>query len=522
MMKSPTIILPMVALALFVLVYCNSVATAGSDPNKTIEEGRAAIGNGKYKEAMHLLAPLAKRGIPEAQNSVGVLYKEGWGVERDYTEAIKWFRAASDQGHAKAQYNLGRMYDEGSGVTKNFNKAVGWYRISADQGYPLAQSILGAMYATGDGVLQDYAEALKWYRLAAEKGESEAQRRIGLMYWEGQGVEKNHEEALKWYWKAASSGNQVAINFLKETGNKYSTETNSPPRRESAGSTGQNRELLQAAAKGNTSLVESLISSGADINSRDDLGATPLFLAAVKGHTETVVLLIQNGAEIDARNQHGITPLFPAAGRGHLSLVQILVKSGANVNAVSENLNHTPIFSSVNVEIAKALMEGGAEINIRDKLGQSPLIRAAMNGRSDIVVFFLNTGEIVLKEGEAGKLFKVGATGCLTPNSVDRIMEFGIDEKEIKAAFFNAIMGPDGCLELVKHFIELGVDKDSQTEAGITGLMLAATWRHLDIVEFLLNQGADTKLKDRNGDTALDYAATREIAKLIKTNMKKR
>lgn len=171
-----------------------------------LEQGRAAISTGDYATALRLLAPLAKKGNPEAQNAMGVLYSNGWGVNQDYGQALQWFRKAADQGEPKAQYNLGRMYDQGQGVAKDYGEAVKWYRRSAERGYAQGQSILGAMYAAGDGVPKDYGEAMRWYRKAAEQGDPLAQSRVGFMYVEGQGVSKDYVEAEKWFRKSASQG----------------------------------------------------------------------------------------------------------------------------------------------------------------------------------------------------------------------------------------------------------------------------------------------------------------------------
>ncbi len=51
-----------------------------------------------------------------AQYRLGFNYYFGIGVERDYQEALKWFRKAAKQGHAGAQYELGFIYDKGQGV----------------------------------------------------------------------------------------------------------------------------------------------------------------------------------------------------------------------------------------------------------------------------------------------------------------------------------------------------------------------------------------------------------------------
>jgi TPR repeat protein len=92
-------------------------------------------------------------------------YKSG-----DYTTALRELKPLADQGNAEAQHNLGLMYKKGQGVLKNYKEAVRWYRLSAAQGHVSALYSLGMMYAFGSGIIKDYVEAYKWANLAATNG----------------------------------------------------------------------------------------------------------------------------------------------------------------------------------------------------------------------------------------------------------------------------------------------------------------------------------------------------------------
>ena len=152
----------------------------------------------------------AAKGVKEAQNSLGVNYRDGLGVEQDFKEAVKWFEKAADQGVADAQTNLGIMYVEGLGVEQDFKEAVRWYQKAADQEDLLAQTNLGAMYAEGFGVEQDFKEAVKWFEKAADQGAAMAQDNLGGMYGKGLGVEQNYVTAYTWASIAAFNGFEVA------------------------------------------------------------------------------------------------------------------------------------------------------------------------------------------------------------------------------------------------------------------------------------------------------------------------
>jgi len=88
----------------------------------------------------------------------------------DYATALREWTPLAEQGHAKAQHNLGLMYRQGMGVEKDFTAAAEWYRRAAEQGIAIAQHNLGVLYYEGDGVEQDYTAAAEWYRRAAEQG----------------------------------------------------------------------------------------------------------------------------------------------------------------------------------------------------------------------------------------------------------------------------------------------------------------------------------------------------------------
>ena len=110
----------------------------------------------------------------------------------------------AEQGDAKAQSALGFMYANGYGVQQDDAEAVKWYRKAADQGYPRAQSALGFMYDRGRGVPQDDGEAVKWYRKAAEQGDAGAQNWLGLTYWMGRRMPKDYVLAHMWLNLAAA------------------------------------------------------------------------------------------------------------------------------------------------------------------------------------------------------------------------------------------------------------------------------------------------------------------------------
>ncbi len=174
-----------------------------------------------YDKAFELFQESAAHGSILAQNSLGAMYIDGHGVEKDEVKAVEWFRKAAERGNAAAQDNLGAKYANGHGVEKDEVKAVEWYRKATEQGYAWAQNHLGYMYTNGRGVEKDEATAVEWYRKAAEQGYANAQFNLGVMYDNGHGVEKDEAKAVKWYRKAAEQGNanaQTNLGWMYDNG----------------------------------------------------------------------------------------------------------------------------------------------------------------------------------------------------------------------------------------------------------------------------------------------------------------
>ena len=127
------------------------------------------------------LVEKAKKGDMDTQFKVGYHYYSGMFIERDYSEAKKWFKIAAEQKHVKAQRYLGEIYYRGLGVEQNFSEAVKWFREAAEQGDADAQFMLGLMYEEGHGVPISYSKAKYWYEISAEQGCESAQRQLKKM-----------------------------------------------------------------------------------------------------------------------------------------------------------------------------------------------------------------------------------------------------------------------------------------------------------------------------------------------------
>jgi uncharacterized protein len=182
----------------------------------------------EMKEAANskILRKIAEAGDLKAQVTLGLMYRDGNGVPKDYKEAWKWYQKAADQGEKVAQYNLRNIYDEAIGCLRLpdysefkeerlramsvIEEALNGFHKVAEKGHPFVQCQLGRIYRDGHGVSKNLSKAAEWYRKAAEQGDREAQKELGDIYYVGEDGVKDYREALKWYQKAAEAGDPSA------------------------------------------------------------------------------------------------------------------------------------------------------------------------------------------------------------------------------------------------------------------------------------------------------------------------
>jgi uncharacterized protein len=98
-------------------------------------------------------------------------------------------------------------------------------------------------------------------------------------------------------------------------------------------------QLHHCALNGLTTSVKRLLSiRNINVNVKDDeSGMTPLHWAAVNGHIEIARLLLQNGAEVNAKGYNGSTPLQFAAEEDNVDILHLLVENGANLEAQNDH-----------------------------------------------------------------------------------------------------------------------------------------------------------------------------------------
>lgn len=108
-------------------------------------------------------------------------------------------------------------------------------------------------------------------------------------------------------------------------------------------------KLCSAVKSGDIQTVKVQVENGVDVNARDsEFQVTALSWAALQGHTEIAALLIERGADVNAKNQDGATALHSAAFLGRTEIAELLIQKGANVNA--KNQRGETVWDSIAVD----------------------------------------------------------------------------------------------------------------------------------------------------------------------------
>ena len=160
--------------------------------------------------------------------------------------------------------------------------------------------------------------------------------------------------------------------------------------------------LHYAANNGNTNILGSIISAGADPNALDNEGQSPIFYAVDKAFEKNTEMLISAGANVNIANKTRFTPLLLAAQKGKPKLAQILIRAGANVNAITPSGATALMFAAArgNNDLIEVLLRSGAKLRARDKLGNTAMHYAAKNNRYKVVKNLL---PLINNRNNAGK-----------------------------------------------------------------------------------------------------------------------
>ena len=150
--------------------------------------------------------------------------------------------------------------------------------------------------------------------------------------------------------------------------------------------------IFEAAATGQTDQLRALIQKDPSlVNTHSPDGFTPLGLAVFFGHAETVEALLAAGAQVNlaSRESMKMPPLGSAMAAERNDIARILIEHGADVNVRAVN-DLTPLHTAAargNLESAKLLLDHGADINATTTDGKTPLSYAQDHNHPEMAEF---------------------------------------------------------------------------------------------------------------------------------------
>lgn len=288
-------------------------------------------------------------------------------------------------------------------------------------------------------------------------------------------------------------------------------------------------ELTAAIRKSDGQAIRKLLDGGADVNSRDAAGNTPLILAALYAGPECVELLLERGADAGAVNLAGATALHRAAT--NYEKTRLLLAAGAKPSARTAGLSNTPLLLAArkagNSRAVKLLLDAGADAKERNAIGASAIMAAAAGGDLETVKMLLDQGADPNDFPELKRPTEGLAAGLRTPlmwaayrNDVPMVrllLERGADANKV-IAFGTPLTQAawHDSLEATEALIAAGAKVDLKDPfAGFTPLHWAAgsDARRADLVKLLLAQGADANAK--GGEHVGAFALTPQTPRLI-------
>ncbi len=152
-----------------------------------------------------------------------------------------------------------------------------------------------------------------------------------------------------------------------------------------------NTPLLLATDHNQVDVARVLINAGADVNAKNQIHDSAYLLAGAQGRLEILAMTLSHGADLKSTNRYGGTALIPACERGHVEVVRVLLHAGVDPNHINK-LGWTCLLEAIllsdggpaHQEIVALMIAGGADVNLADGNGVSPLQHASNRGQAII------------------------------------------------------------------------------------------------------------------------------------------
>lgn len=303
--------------------------------------------------------------------------------------------------------------------------------------------------------------------------------------------------------------------------------------------------VLHVATMANApvNVLQLLVNSGASVNERNKQGVTPIEIAIEQHHSEQVAFFAQKGADIYAEDMDGNSPLSKALDLPEPDMLKMLVGS-ENIQSKDSSGNtslHIAIKKDAPLEYVKYLIDSGADVNARNKNGDSVLfitvqknrkdvgdllleknadifatnvqnnspLRIALTKGGDLMDWLITSKTLNTTDGSGNTPLHYAAEWQLN-NAIIALIQKGAkvtaENANGESVLFSAVKGDNP--STINILIENGViidskDNHARDNLGNTPLHAAVKWNAMRAARTLINLGVDVNAQNLSGKTAL-------------------
>ncbi|XP_019857878.1 PREDICTED: ankyrin repeat domain-containing protein 50-like [Amphimedon queenslandica] len=284
--------------------------------------------------------------------------------------------------------------------------------------------------------------------------------------------------------------------------------------------------LMYACHNGHHQVVKLLLHKNPDINIQDNDGQTALMYACHNGHHQVFQLLLSKNPDINIRDNDGQTALMYACHNGHHQVVELLLHKNPDINSQNSGITVEPLYNVCSDFTIAGFTSPDECARLLDKFSFSNFITilellldyhpnhihtingkelhslelAALSNNFDAVAVCMKKCDITPEDIiSAISLACYGGHSSMIIHLSEKIMSFSNGEGKLLAAAAEGDLGT-----LISMIYEVGISPDTPLVAGITPLMIAASCGHIELVDTLIQAGADVNRRNDEGMNALD------------------
>lgn len=285
--------------------------------------------------------------------------------------------------------------------------------------------------------------------------------------------------------------------------------------------------------------VISYISNMENISEIDNNGNTLLHTALMWENPEVARYLIENGIALNTQNKSLHTPIFIAVINNDRKMVQLLIAKKANLDLV-ESTGQSPLFSAIckkHIDIAKDLINAGADLDIRDLSTRCPIIFQCLDPENhDIATCLIEAGADLNHQDSEKKTLLHLVIDHSNKIIFDKLLEYKaqIEHKNKGDYAPLAYAGYNSRFYMIDKLLEAGADIYSTDNDSVSCFVKFSQWNYQDIVnKIVLNNLKDlprfkqqltrvnpqtAEFKERMGIT-LKMIQNIETAIMLETNL---